>query len=255
MKKLIGFLLRNIPRPWLISASMVFGKFASFFYRGDRFICPVCNGRFRKMLPYGYNEPRENALCPGCLSLERHRLLWLYLQKRTRFFSDHMKVLHIAPEQCFYKRFRKMTNLTYLTADLESPIADIILDVQNMPFVDNDFDIVICNHVLEHVQDDRKALAEIFRVLKRGGFAILQVPLAYDMETTIEDPSISDPAERQKRFRQKDHYRLYGKDYLQRVMAAGFAIGEENFLLTLSGEEKDIYRLPPMEFMYGYLKP
>lgn len=148
-----------------------------------------------------------------------------------------------------------MKNLTYLTADLESPIADIRLDVQNMPFVDDDFDIVICNHVLEHVADDRKALAEIFRVLKRGGFAILQVPLAYDMETTLEDNSITDPAERQRRFRQKDHYRLYGKDYLQRVMAAGFVIGEENYLNTLSNEEKDKHRLPQMEFMYGYLKP
>lgn len=255
MKKMIRLLLRYIPRPWLIRLSLVFGKITSLFYRGNRFECPVCGGRYRKLLPYGYIEPRENALCPGCLSLERHRLLWLYLKNRTRFFSDNLKVLHIAPEQCFYKRFRKMENLSYLTADLESPIADVKLDVQKLPFGNDVFDTIICNHVLEHVPDDRKALSEIFRVLKRGGFAILQVPTVYNMNSTLEDPSVTDPEERQRKFRQRDHYRLYGKDFLDRVKEAGFVIGEDNFLNSLSSEMKERFRLPPMEFMYGYYKP
>lgn len=207
------------------------------------------------MLPYGYIEPRENALCPGCLSLERHRLLWLFLKNKTGFFTDNLKVLHIAPEQSFYLRFRKLKNLQYTTADIESPIADVKLDVQNMPFNDEVFDVVICNHVLEHVRDDRKALSEIFRVLKRGGFAVMMVPTSYSMEKTFEDPTVTDPVERQKLFRQKDHYRLYGRDYLERVQAAGFVIGAENYLDTLSLEERDKYRLPEMEYMYGYLKP
>jgi len=205
-------------------------------------------------MPYGYNQVRENALCPGCLSLERHRLLWLYLQNRTEFFSANLNILHIAPEQCFYKRFRKMKNLNYLTADLESPLADVKLDVQCMPFGDNEFDVVICNHVLEHVPDDRKAMAEIYRVLKKGGFALLQVPTDYSKEETYEDPSITAPADREKHFRQKDHYRLYGRDYLSRLKEAGFNIKEENYLLTLSDEERTRYRLPQMEFMYGYYK-
>ncbi len=255
MKKLIRFLLQHIPRPILISLSMVMGRAVSVFYRGHRYECPVCNGKFRKLLPYGYIEPRTNALCPGCLSLERHRLMWLYLKNRTGFFSNHLKVLHIAPEQCFYKRFRKMKSIDYTTADLESPLADVRLDVQSMPFTDDHFDMVICNHVLEHVPDDHKAISEIFRVLKRGGIAILQVPLVYSMEKTLEDPRITDPLEREKLFRQKDHYRLYGTDYLDRIMNAGFVIGEENYLKTLSKEEIDRYRLPPMEFMYGYIKP
>ena len=118
-------------------------------------------------------------LCPKCLSLERHRLLWLYLKNRTEFFTAKLKVLHVAPEQCFFKTFRNMKNLVYLTADLESPLADMKLDIQDMPFPENEFDVIICNHVLEHVPDDRKAMHEIFRVLKKGGFAILQVPTSY----------------------------------------------------------------------------
>jgi SAM-dependent methyltransferase len=254
MKKLIRFLLSHIPRPWLIRFSLVFMRLAVVFYRGNRVECPVCGGHFRKFLPYGYNRIRENVLCPRCLSLERHRLLWLYLKNRTVFFSEALKVLHLAPEQCFYKRFRRLKNLTYLTADLESPLADIKLDVQHMPFPDNEFDVVICNHVLEHVPDDRRAIAEIYRVLKKGGFAVLQVPTDYSMEKTYEDPSITAPAEREEHYRQKDHYRLYGLDYLKRLSDAGFLIKEDNYLEDLSAEDRGRYRLPEQEYMYGYYK-
>ncbi len=254
MKRIIRFVLNHIPRPWLIRLSQVFMKFPAFFYRGDNVECPVCDGRFRKFMPYGYNMVRENALCPKCLALERHRLLWLYFKSRTGIFTDQLKVLHVAPEQCFHERFRRLKNLTYVTADLESPLADVKLDVQQMPFGNEEFDIVICNHVLEHVSDDRKAIAEIFRVLRPGGYAILQVPLDYSNEKTYEDASITDPAEREKHFRQKDHYRMYGRDYLERLKEAGFQIREQNFLDALSAEERLRYRLPEMEYMYGYYK-
>ncbi|MBN1143511.1 MAG: class I SAM-dependent methyltransferase [Bacteroidales bacterium] len=254
MKKLIRFVLNHIPRPWLIRLSQVFMKFSAFFYRGDNVECPVCGGRFRKFMPYGYNIVRENALCPKCLALERHRLLWLYFMSRTGIFTEQLKVLHVAPEQCFHQRFRRLKNLTYVTADLESPLADVKLDVQQMPFGNDEFDVVICNHVLEHVPDDRKAMAEIYRVLRPGGYAILQVPLDYSAATTYEDASITDPAEREKHFRQKDHYRMYGRDYLERLKGAGFQIREHNFLDTLSSEERTRYQLPAMEYMYGYYK-
>jgi SAM-dependent methyltransferase len=205
-------------------------------------------------MSYGYNVVREQAMCPKCLSLERHRLLWLYLKNRTSFFTARLKVLHVAPEQCFHKRFRMMKNLEYITADLESPLADIKLDIQKTPFQDNEFDVIICNHVLEHVSDDRKAIAEIFRVLKHGGFALLQVPTDYSMETTYEDASVTDPAERERKFRQKDHHRLYGQDYPERLAKAGFTIREENYLMVLSGAERDRFKLPAMEYMYGYYK-
>src|SRR5512145_1385729 len=106
MKKLIRLLLSYISRPWLIRFSLIFMRFSMILYRGNRVECPVCGRHFSRFMPYGYNKVRENALCPGCLSLERHRLLWLYLKNRTAFFTAPYKVLHIAPEQCFHKRFK-----------------------------------------------------------------------------------------------------------------------------------------------------
>jgi SAM-dependent methyltransferase len=255
MKKFIRLILSIIPRPWLIRFSLVFMKFSQVLYRGNKVACPVCDGHFSKFLPYGYRQIRNNALCPKCLSLERHRLLWLYLKNRTDFFNASLKVLHVAPEQCFYKRFRTLRNLEYVTADLESPLAAVKLDIQAMPFKDHEFDVVICNHVLEHVPDDRKAMREIFRILKSDGYAILQVPTDYSREDTYEDSSITEPGEREKHFRQKDHYRLYGRDYLDRLKEAGFVIRDENYLLVLSPEEKEYFCLPAMEYMYGYYKP
>jgi SAM-dependent methyltransferase len=254
MKKLLPAFINLVPRPWLIRISMVAMRFASVFYRGNRVECPVCGRTFRKFLPYGYNQVRKNVLCPGCLSLERHRLMWLYLKNKTGFFTQPVKVLHVAPEQCFYKILKKMPNLQYVTADLESPLADVKLDLQDMPLPDNDYDMVICNHVLEHVPDDRKAIREIHRVLKPSGMAIMLVPTAFSMEKTYEDPSITSPAEREKHFRQKDHYRLYGKDFLERVKEAGFIVPTVNYIDEVSAEDKERYRLPEMEFMYGYVK-
>jgi ubiquinone/menaquinone biosynthesis C-methylase UbiE len=147
-----------------------------------------------------------------------------------------------------------MKNLEYITADLESPLADVKLDVQELPFGDCEFDVVICNHVLEHVVNDRKAIGEIYRVVKHGGFAILQVPTDYGMETTHEDAAITDPLEREKHFRQKDHYRFYGRDYLNRLKEAGFLIRKENYLLSIGKTAIERYRLPEMEYMYGYYK-
>lgn len=254
MRKLIPLVLRIIPRPWLIRMSYRMMWFTSLLYHGDQVECPVCGGRFRKFLPYGYNRVRQGVLCPRCFSLERHRLLWLFLQRRSRFFTDQLKVLHIAPEQCFHSRFRKMDNLDYVTADLVSPLADVKTDVQNMEFPDALFDVVICNHVLEHVPDDRRAMREIRRILNPGGFAILQVPANHSMEKTYEDASITDPAEREKHFRQRDHYRLYGRDYPLRLQEEGFSIRDADFAGNLPESDKSRFRLPAGEFMFACYK-
>ena len=227
---------------------------SSVFYKGNNVECPVCEGKFRKFMPYGYSNVRLNALCPRCLSLERHRLLWLYLKEKTNLFTSKLKVLHIAPEQSFYMRFKKLGNISYTTADLESPLADIKFDIQQIPLPDNVYDMIICNHVLEHVEDDHRALRELYRILKPGGLAILQVPMVMEKKETYEDPSITDPNERLKHFHQKDHFRIYGTDFPKRVQTAGFKITENNYLDEISPELKKRYCLPDNEFMFGYRK-
>ena len=251
MKRFIKFVLNIIPRPWLIRFSYLFQPVTKLFYKGNKYECPVCEGKYRKFLPYGYVNVRQNALCPGCLTLERHRLMWLYLKNKTGFFIKPYKVLHIAPEQCFIKRFRKLKNLDYSTADLESPLADYKCDVQNLPFNDNVYDVVICNHVLEHVEDDRQAMKEILRVLKPGGFTILQVPTDFSREKTFEDNSITDPNERTRIFGQYDHVRIYGLDYPDLLKQAGFVIDEENYFDAISQDIKDLYNLNLKEFMFA----
>ena len=192
------------------------------FFKGNRFIDPIDGKSYRKFLPYGYGKQRENALSPGTLSLERHRQMWLYLQNETNFFTQNLSVLHIAPEQEFLRRFKKMKNLQYTSADLYSPIVDVRADILDLPFADHSFDVVICNHVLEHIIDDRKAMSELYRVMKPNGWGIFQVPMKNSLSQTYEDFTITDPKERQKHFGQYDHVRWYGQDYFDRLRSVGF---------------------------------
>ena len=152
------FILNTIPRPILISVSYWVRPLIAFFLRGSTYTDPIDGKSFRKFLPYGYENQRENVLSPSTLSLGRHRLLWLFLKNETDFFIAKRKVLHFAPEQAFYKRFREMSNLEYVTTDLNSPLADVKADICNLPFEDNSFDLIFCNHVLEHIPDDTKAM-------------------------------------------------------------------------------------------------
>lgn len=252
MQAIIRILLKYIPRPILIRISLVANKIISVCLKGNNVECPVCNKGFRKFLPYGYTKQtsRKNALCPNCLALERHRLLWMFLESNTNFFTEQLKVLHIAPEQCFYKRFKKLDNLDYTTGDLESPIADIHFDIQDIPFDDNSYDVVICNHVLEHVDDDAKAISEFYRILKPGGYAILQVPQDTSREKTYEDTSITDPKQREIHFLQKDHVRLYGLDYSERLAKSGFIVDENLFVKKLDKSIVEKYQLPENEIIY-----
>lgn len=226
MKTLISLALRLIPRKYLQLFSHWVAQLLSVFYLGNHVVCNVCGRHYRKFLPYG-RKARSNALCPSCLSLERHRMIWYFLEHETNFFKASLDVLHVAPELCFIDRFEKLHAEKYITADLESPLAKVKLDVHDIPFADNNFDVVFCNHVMEHVADDHKAMTEIYRVLRPGGWGILQIPLYHPLrETTYEDPSITSPIEREKAFGQDDHVRLYGKDYTKRLQNAGFEAEE-----------------------------
>lgn len=237
MKRIIRFFLRNIPRKFLQRFVYLATNILKIFYLGSNVECPVCRKHYRKFLPYGYVKSRENALCPNCLSLERHRLLWLYLNNRTNLFKDNLRFLHIAPELCFISKFKKAGNLTYHTADLESPWADIHLNVEEMPLEDESYDVIMANHILEHVENLDKALKEIYRVLKKGGWAILLSPINPERETTYADSSITEPLEREKHFGQKDHLREFGQDYVEVLSMSGLEVKADNYIEELKPEE------------------
>lgn len=240
MKKVAKFLLNTIPRPALIQLSILARPIIYQIFKGNNFYDPIDGKSYRKFLPYGYGKQRANALSPGTLSLERHRQMWLYLQNETNFFSEKLKVLHIAPEQEFLRKFKKMGNLDYTSADLFSPIVDVKTDILDLPFEDNSFDVIICNHVLEHIIDDKKAMSELYRVMKPKGWGIIQVPMKNSLEKTYEDFTITDPKERQKHFGQYDHVRWYGMDYFDRLNDVGFET-EINFY-SQKFSEADIKR-------------
>ncbi|MDG1333502.1 MAG: methyltransferase domain-containing protein [Crocinitomicaceae bacterium] len=252
MKKLYKFLLNKLPRPLLIRLSYPFKKVAPIVYKGDNVECPVCERSFRKFLSYGSDVAhRENVLCPYDLTLERHRLMWLYLKNHSDFFTkDNLKVLHMAPEQCFHKTFKNQKNLDYLTADIVSPIADIHFDLHDIPLEDNQFEVIFCNHVMEHVDDAIKCMSELYRVMKPGGWGIMQVPQDLNREETYEDWSITSPEEREKHFWQKDHVRLFGRDYPDWLRKAGFTVTEFDKDAHYPKEIQERYRLGESEILY-----
>ena len=257
MKKLFKFILNTIPRPLLIRLSYVARPILAFFLRGDKFTDPIDGKSFKSFLPYGYGNQRNNVLSPSTLSLERHRLLWLYLQNETDFFSSEsltesnslVRVLHFAPEQCFLKRFRKLKNIDYTTTDLLSPIADVKADICDLPFKDNSYDIILCNHVLEHIPDDTKAMQELYRVMKPGGMGVFQIPQDLERSETFEDNSITDQKERARIFGQYDHVRVYGRDYFDKLRSIGFKVDEVDYTSKLSEENIEKYCLAKGEII------
>ena len=255
IKKLFKLTLNSIPRPLLIRLSYLAKPALAFALKGSTYVDPIDGKSFRKFLPYGYEHQRENVLSPSTLSLERHRILWLYLKNETDFFSNKLKVLHFAPEQAFYKRFRKLPNLDYTTTDLNSPLADVKADICDLPFEDNTYEFILCNHVLEHIPDDTKAMQEIYRVLKPGGTAILQIPQDLNREVTFQDDSITSQKERARIFGQYDHVRIYGIDFFQKLRSIGFEVEEVNYSSRLTPSKIDKYRLAKGEIIPVCTKP
>lgn len=255
MKSIFKSILNTIPRPILIRLSYVVRPILALYLKGDRYTDPIDGKSFRTFLPYGYATQRQNVLSPSSLSLERHRLLWLYLNRETDFFTAPKKVLHFAPEQAFYKRFRKQANLEYITTDLESPLADVKADICNLPFESDAFDVILCNHVLEHIPDDTQAMKELFRVLKPGGMGIFQIPQDLNRAVTFEDNSITDRQERARVFGQYDHVRIYGRDYFNKLRSIGFVVNEVDYTALLSSDEIERYCLAPGEIIPVCFKP
>lgn len=247
LKRVVKLILNFFSRQFLLRISLILRPILRILYRGKKFVDPIDGSSYRTFLPYGYNRLRKNALCPGTLSLERHRLLWLYLKKKTKLLEKNISVLHVAPEIIFIKKFKKITNWNYVSIDLKSPLADIKANVYNLPFEENYFDLILCNHVLEHIEDDYKALNELHRVIKNKGTLIVQVPLDKNLKKTFENKEIMNPKERNKYFGQYDHVRVYGLDFYARLSKSGFTPKKIDILKEISNEEKIKYCLPKDE--------
>ena len=249
MKSIIRLILNFIPRTILTRTSALFKPIIRLYLTGNRYTDPIDGKSFRSFIPYGYNKVRENALSPSTYSLERHRMLWLYLKNETNIFTEKVRLLHFAPEPAFHKIFKNCNNISYDTIDLNSPLAEIKADICNLPIENDTYDYILCNHVLEHIDDDIKAMSELYRVLKKGGVGIFQIPIDIKRKKTFEDPSITEPKERNRRFGQYDHVRIYGMDYFDRLFSVGFSVQQIHYANNLTKEEITRYCLNPKEII------
>ncbi len=222
-------------------------------YSGKGYHCPICENDYKKFLTGAGNK--INSRCPGCGTAERHRLLWLYLQNKLNIFNKDLQLLDIAPDQAIQKKLIASTNINYLSVDIGSAFAMRKMDLTKLEFEDNKFDGVICYHVLEHIESDRKAITEIFRVLKPGGWAILQSPIDLGREKTFDDQTITSPQDRLKYFGQEDHVRIYGRDYAERLKEPGFDVIEDNYILEFDDKKISQFGLDKDEIIYLCKKP
>jgi SAM-dependent methyltransferase len=208
-------------------------------YAGNNVVCTCCKSRFREFAPFGDNR-RKNAWCPKCESLERHRLLWMYFENKTNLYTSPLKVLHIAPETVFFHLFKKQKNIDYLPGDIYAhlyPNGTVYFDLLNHNLPDNSFDVIICNHVFQYIEDDKKAMKSIYNLMKKGGWGIMQVPIDTSRKVTYEDNSITDPLEREKAFGLKEHVRYYSYDYADKLRNAGFDVAVDDYTAEFTDQE------------------
>jgi SAM-dependent methyltransferase len=220
--------------------------------RGGEVKCPVCGHRFARFKD-DWNRP--NAICWRCGAHERHRALALYLDRHPELFAGATSLLHFAPEWGIARRARAIPGIRYVTADLDPRGVDLQLDITRIALADEAFDAIICSHVLEHVEDDRAAIGELFRVLTPGGWAIVMVPLDLGRSVTHEDPAIRTPEDRRREYLQHDHVRLYALDIADRLAAAGFTVTSERLTEELSASEVELYRLLEVDVVFLCRKP
>jgi hypothetical protein len=223
------------------------GAWRAALHRGDAVACPVCESTFDAFMPA---PNRPDAICPRCLSQERHRALWIELQTATDVFTRPQSLLHFAPEATMARRLRAVPTLRHRSADLDSPLADEHFDITAIPHPDGAFDTILCSHVLEHVDDDARAMRELRRVLAPGGLALVMVPIAHDRETTLEDPTITTPEQRAEVYWQHDHVRLYGRDFADRLRAAGFEVSVSTPARALPPATVERYGLHPADDIF-----
>jgi SAM-dependent methyltransferase len=221
-------------------------------HAGGSVECPICEAELGSFAPWG---GRAGVLCPSCRSLERHRLMWLYMRRRTAILREPTRLLHVAPEPSIGERLRGRGNMDYVSADLNpARPGDMVADVTALPFDADSFDVVICNHVLEHVPDDAAAIGEMLRVLRPGGTALMLHPLDETRQSTYEDPSITSPRGREEMFGQRDHVRVYGADFYDRLSEGGFEVERVRFAEALTDSERRRHGIADEELAVG-VKP
>ncbi len=232
-------------------------KLKSYFYYGSNHYCIFCKNYFRKFLPLGVKKKvlinkqiigggyRPHVVCPSCGSTDRERLLYYFFSHKTDLLlsKKSIKLLHVAPEKNIQEVIRSNPKIKYYGADINLKLADIRMDITKIKFSDNFFDVIICCHVLEHILDDKKAITELYRVLKPNGWAILQVPFSPKLTRTFENPDIKSPTDREDIFGQKDHVRIYGKDYKNRLEKAGFKVSVDFFAKMLDKKTARLYAI------------
>jgi SAM-dependent methyltransferase len=231
--------------------------FLSKILKGKNVECPICNNKFITFLPFGSKYKRANALCISCLSLERHRLIWLYLINETDLFQTKKKIklLHVSPESCFFRIFKQKSLISYYPVDkfeygYKYPKGTKNMDITSIEQANDFFDVIICNHVFEHIGNDTKAMSEIYRVLKNDGWAILQVPIDRNLKNTHEDKTITSKKSREEAYGQVDHVRQYGLDYEIRLKDVGFKVYPILYTKKFNKAEKFKFGLPKHRIIY-----
>lgn len=251
IKKIKRFLVEGTIKVTPVKYREYFKK--NIFY-GNKKFCPVCDSKIKKFFTYYFPPhikigPRLDALCPVCGSIERERLLWFYFEECTNLFiSPKKKILHIAPEVVLSDRIRKNEFIEYLSADLEPSRAMVYMDLTDIEMSDDIFDVIICNHVFEHIPDHKKAMREIYRILKPEGWAIMQVPII--SELTFKDLTATTPEAREKIYGFAEHVRGYGKDYRDFLITAGFSVKVDDFVKKLGDKTVKYMGLPESEDIY-----
>ena len=244
---------QRLPNSFARSIKQIYLSLRGLLYSGTKYNCNLCHKSFRKMMEGGFDLPIikekqiigagiRNHICPYCQSTDRDRLVKLYLDNHFNLTDQPIKVLHIAPEPSLNNMFNKLDNVNYIPAakyheGIYYPDNLTLVDLTDMHFEEAEFDLIICNHVLEHIEEDNLAFSEIYRVLRKGGTAILQVPYSELLDKTHEDASMTTYSQREKHFGQFDHVRLYGKDYQEKLETAGFKVTLFN-PLSIDAEKK-----------------
>lgn len=249
IKKIYKQLVSEKRRNW-IRRSIQSAK-APLYY-GDTFQCNCCGKSFRALLP---KAKRQNAECPYCGSLERTRLLLHYLKNETGVFSEHLKVLHFAPEPALYKLL-KQEDIEYVDGDLHPAYANHIVDITAIPYENDYFDLIICSHVIAHVPDEAKALSELLRVLAPGGKAIILTYINSESEDTIDHEWVNTPALRKEHYGEPDCLRVHGNGFKAILENTGFKVNQIDYRLKLGPElmEKNVLGEGPREWIFECFK-